>query len=61
MKKQVVLFLLTMVSFHGHLFAGDDPQAKEIVTKAENNIHGLSFNLQGLNEFILQALRKVKP
>lgn len=38
-KAQVLLIPLTFLFF---AFAGDEPTAKEIVTKAENNIHGLS-------------------
>ena len=40
--KKILLLLLMAVGFVTASFKADDPTAKEIVTKAENNIHGLS-------------------
>jgi outer membrane lipoprotein-sorting protein len=39
---KLLLFTLIPIAASTNLFAGDDPNAKGIVTKAENNIHGLS-------------------
>lgn len=41
MKKILSSFLIIATALLAVSFTGDDPEAKEIVTKAENNIHGL--------------------
>jgi outer membrane lipoprotein-sorting protein len=44
--KKIFLFSLIAIFLSASSFTGDDPTAKEIVTKAENNIHGLSSMME---------------
>ncbi|HXP48676.1 MAG TPA: outer membrane lipoprotein-sorting protein [Bacteroidia bacterium] len=44
--KKIFLFSLIAIFLSASSFTGDDPTAKEIVTKAENNVHGLSSMME---------------
>jgi outer membrane lipoprotein-sorting protein len=44
--KKIVPFILIAILLTAASFTGDDPTAKEIVTKAENNVHGLSSMME---------------
>ncbi|MGP8214506.1 MAG: outer membrane lipoprotein-sorting protein [Bacteroidia bacterium] len=54
MNKLKRLFPLILISIATISFTGDDLTAKEIVTKAENNIHGLSSQIE-------MTIRIVRP